>query len=87
MPKLKHTKKITVDLRGYKVFFRDEGKNHQEATFREWFDHKGSLYLKFPYLALTATTCSNHRGKIMTKLCFGNNACVISYTADKKALK
>lgn len=72
------------------LLFSGVRETNQEAAFREWFGHIveiRSLCLKVPCFALTSTTCPNHRRKIMTKLCFGKNACVISDIPDRKNIK
>lgn len=71
------------------VHCRGESSGSEDA-FREWFSHIGelrSLCVKMPILALTATACPKHRRKIMTKLCFSKNACIITDSPDRKNIK
>lgn len=89
MPEFRKRHRLIVVDEAHTIIHWGEGKN-QEAAFREWFGHIGevrSLCLKVPCLVLTATACPSHRRKIMTKLCFGKNACVISDTPDRKNIK
>ncbi|XP_062570049.1 ATP-dependent helicase wrn-1-like [Saccostrea cucullata] len=89
-PEFKKRHRLIVVDEAHTIIHWGEGKNQQEAAFREWFSHIGelrSLCLKVPCLALTATACPSHRRKIMSKLCFGKNACVISDTPDRKNIK
>lgn len=82
-------KRHRLIVEAHTIIHWGEGKN-QEAAFCEWFGHIGevrSLCLKVPCLSLTATACPSHRRKIMTKLCFGKNACVISDIPDRKNIK
>lgn len=88
-PEFRKRHRLIVVDEAHTIIHWGEGKN-QEAAFREWFGHIGevvSLCLKVPCLALTATVCPSHRRKIMTKLCFGKNSCVISDTPNRKNIK
>lgn len=70
---------------GYRGFGR-EG----EEPFREWFSKIGelrSLFPNIPVVALTATSSTSQRKKIMNSLCFDKHAIIISESPNRENIK